>query len=392
MPPINSSNAPPATRPRILLLSAYDAGSHARWREELAESLPDYEWHSLILPPRHFRWRIRGNPLSWLYEPLLDEAWDALVVTTMVDLATLRGLKPALATVPALAYCHENQFVYPQSAHAYRSIEPQMVNLYTVLSAERVIFNSEWNQESFLAGVDDLLARLPDKRPASLREMITAKSRVIPVPVRDEWFLTRERGDSSVPHLVWNHRWEHDKSPDRLLLLLQAVSERGFAFRLSVVGEQFRSHPEAFSAIQEAFSDSIVDWGYQSVARYRQLLAEADLVVSTALHDFQGLSTLEAMAAGCCPWAPNRLAYPEYVPAKCLYRSWENDPLAEAKGSADGLIALWQAVRAGAFVPAPPVNYRSSRLLADYRHEFEQLFSRRDVRVSFEGLVSEPRH
>ena len=31
---------------------------------------------------------------------------------------------------------------------------------------------------------------------------------------------------------------------------------------------------------------------------YRALLAEADVVLSTAIHDFQGLSVLEAVAAG----------------------------------------------------------------------------------------------
>jgi hypothetical protein len=60
-------------KPRILILSGYDAGSHRRWREQLVASQPEFEWRSLFLAPRFFRWRIRGNALSWLDEPLLRE-------------------------------------------------------------------------------------------------------------------------------------------------------------------------------------------------------------------------------------------------------------------------------------------------------------------------------
>ncbi len=39
---------------RILLLSAYDAASHQRWREQLVTMLPDYHWQTLALPPDSF--------------------------------------------------------------------------------------------------------------------------------------------------------------------------------------------------------------------------------------------------------------------------------------------------------------------------------------------------
>ena len=92
---------------RILLLSAYDAASHQRWREQLVTMLPDYHWQTLALPPRFFQWRIRGNPVSWLHQPGLDESWDLVIATSMVDLATLRGLHPRIANTPCLLYMHE---------------------------------------------------------------------------------------------------------------------------------------------------------------------------------------------------------------------------------------------------------------------------------------------
>jgi hypothetical protein len=57
-----------------------------------------------------------------------------------------------------------------------------------------------------------------------------------------------------------------------------------------VVGEQFRNEPEAFSLIRQRHQGRIQNWGYLADrAEYDALLRQADLVVSTALHDFQGL-------------------------------------------------------------------------------------------------------
>src|SRR5690554_3858847 len=112
---------------RILLLSGYDAASHRRWREQLVTLLPGYHWQTLALPPRFFQWRIRGNPVSWLDEPCLQESWDLVIATSMVDLATLRGLHPSLANTPCLLYMHENQFAFPVSDQQRGRVEPQMV-------------------------------------------------------------------------------------------------------------------------------------------------------------------------------------------------------------------------------------------------------------------------
>lgn len=133
---------PSTAQPRILLLSAYDAGSHQRWREQLVASQPDFDWEVLALPPRFFRWRIRGNALTWLQEPALKAHYDLLVVTSMVDLASLKGFHPHLAGTPTILYMHENQFAYPDSGRQHSSAEPKIVNLYSAVAADKVLFNS----------------------------------------------------------------------------------------------------------------------------------------------------------------------------------------------------------------------------------------------------------
>jgi len=55
-------------------------------------------------------------------------------------------------------------------------------------------------------------------------------------------------------------------------------------------------------------------WGYQKTrAQYAQALTETDVIVSTAQHEFLGISVIEAISAGAYPLVPNRLAYPEVL-------------------------------------------------------------------------------
>ena len=362
-----------AERPRLLCLSAYEAASHRQWRARLEQGLPEFDWQALTLPARHFRWRIRGNPLSWYDAPELQQAPGLVLATSMVDLAVVRGLNRRIAAAPTVAYFHENQFAYPEQRQRVASNEPKVVNLYTALAADRVLFNSEWNRQSFLDGARELLRRMPDRKPRTAVATIEARSQVVPVPVPDERFTALRRDWPAVPHLVWNHRWEYDKGPDRLLALLRALRRHGQAFRLSLVGEGFRQAPEAFAGIREEFAGELINLGYmEDREAYDRLLGEADMVLSTALHDFQGLAVQEAMAAGCVPIVPDRLAYPEYVPAELRYPSHETEPDREGEAAAQRLTAVLADPRPGPEALMPE-RYRRSRVITEYRQVFGSL-------------------
>jgi glycosyltransferase involved in cell wall biosynthesis len=383
-------------KPQGLLLSAYDAGSHRYWRKGIEEKLNDVNWTVLTLPARYFNWRIRGNPISFIeqYRSELSRDYDFVIATSMVDLATLRGLIPTLASTPSLIYFHENQFEYPQSDKQNKSIEPQMVNLYSALAADQLIFNSEFNRSSFFKGCDELMAKLPDFTFKDLSTRLLKKSSVIPVPIADEIFSITERRAVNTERravntennavnnvensaeinrpikLIWNHRWEYDKGVDRLLEVLRELERREIPYKMCILGERFRSTPPEMATIQRDFEHRLVQCGYEEdYDKYKGWLTSADMVISTAIHEFQGISVLEAVARGCIPVLPNRLAYPGLVSDNYLYDSFDNDIEREAKAAVDRIERLRES-RA----EAPNVSkYKWSELIPRYRDLIQSL-------------------
>ena len=362
---------------RILLLSAYDTLSHRRWREGLTSALPEHQWTVLTLPPRWFAWRIRGNALSWAFgeRALLERGYDRIVATSMTDLSTLRGLVPALASVPALVYFHENQFAYPDREPPARpTIEAQLVPLFSALSADRVLFNSAYNRDSFLHGARALLKKMPDQVPPGLPERIATNSAVLPVPLTDEWFAVLDRRQSDAPlSILWNHRWEYDKGPECFFDALDALRYRGIDFRLQVLGQRFRGCPAVFEQRREALQPFTDHWGpLTNDDEYREALGRADVVVSTALQEFQGLAVLEAVAAGCLPLVPDRLAYRETIPSAFRYTSCCDDDRREAAILANRLAGLAVAKREHQ-LPTPPSveHYSWTQLAPAYRQALD---------------------
>lgn len=406
---------------KILLLSGYDAASHQRWRLELAQHLAQHEWTQLALPARYFNWRIRGNSLTWAFthREQLQQDYDLLIATSMVDLSALRGFVPKLASIPTVLYFHENQFSYPSKTTQVTSVEPQIISLYSALCADILVFNSTFNRTTFLTGVAELLRKLPDHIPPGLLNILRARSRVLAVPLADNCYSTvlatdlnpclnttstnnikpsfgksshRNSGgicnnvlvnlltntgynpkpDKKTLTLIWNHRWEYDKGPERLLAMLQYYfahygNSDNHQFTLHVVGQQFRQQPAAFEQIKQLLitHNALGQWGYlESTACYRELMHASDLVLSTALHDFQGLAVLEAVAAGCIPLVPKRQAYPEWFGQEYCYASHLVQPELEAQEMAQQLQQLSQNFYTGTWPSLPDITAMNWKNLA----------------------------
>ena len=338
---------------------------------------PEFEWTELSLPARYFSWRVRGNPLSWAitHQSLLQKPYDLILATSMVDLACLRGLRPELCAVPAILYFHENQFAYPTTERQSSLLEAKLVSLYSSLSAERVIFNTCYNRETFLCGVDELIDRFPDEKPANIASKIRSKSICLPVGIEesDDRSAAKQAG---LVNIVWNHRWEYDKGPERLLACLEMLRE-DLPICVHVLGQQFRQQPKEFSGIRKVLLKRgwLGKWGYvNSYSDYLQILSSSHLVISTAIHDFQGLALLEAVEAGCIPLVPNRLAYPEIFPLEYRYESHVEDVVLDARSLGESIAKHVDQISDGERLSAPSVSqFHWSTLKPAYQAAFESL-------------------
>ena len=325
----------------VVLVEPYHGGSHAAWADGLAAH-SRHRVHLVAHPGRHWAWRMQGGALTLaraveqVVAGLAAEGRrpDVLLASDMVHLAALLGLaRRALAGVPVVLYLHETQLTFPLSERtaagggAGADLTYAMTNWLSMAAADRVVFNSEHHRRAWFDAVGGFLARFPDARHTALVAEVEARSTVLPVGVELGRFApvteadrSRARPAGGPPRVLWNHRWEHDKDPDAFADAVEAVAARGVDFGLVLAGHQFQAVPDALTRLRRGpLASRIVHDGTAPDGTYPDLLAGADVVVSTSRHEFFGVAVVEAVAAGALPLLPHRLAYPELVPAPDPY-------------------------------------------------------------------------
>ncbi|MCA9256512.1 MAG: DUF3524 domain-containing protein, partial [Phycisphaerales bacterium] len=302
---------------RILALEPYYGGSHQSFIEGW-RTRSRHHWSLLTAPAHKWKWRMRHAALTFA-DTLRDDGpaspFDVVFATDMLNLAEFRGLAPGpIRDLPTILYFHENQLTYPFRDDEPRDLHFGFTNIISALAADAVWFNSAFHLEDFLAAAGDLLCRMPDHTPKGAIATIRAKSIVMTPGVDIPDVIATPESEVRPLHIVWAARWEHDKNPEDFFAAIRMLAERGVAFRLSVLGQRFKATPSIFAEARDQFADRIVHWGYQaSRDAYFRALSDADVFVSTAQHEFFGLAAAEAMACGCAPLLPDRLAYPELV-------------------------------------------------------------------------------
>jgi glycosyltransferase involved in cell wall biosynthesis len=331
----------------ILALQPYDAASHrsflSGWRRHSRHQIK-----VLSLPGRHFKWRMRQAPveLARQIEVFTKQgaSWDALWCTSMLDLATLRGLSPAAAKLPGAVYFHENQFTYPTRYKEQRDVHFGLTNTTSALAAIAsqstsaagqappcVWWNSTYNRDRFLDALGELLQTMPDYPMPGVVDAIHAAS-AVHYPGIDPIATGPAPGErDGAPVLLWAARWEYDKGPELFFEALDVLNKRGVSHRLIVIGEQFAEAPKCFTRAKDRFADRILRWGYQPTREeYESALREADVVVSTSKHEFFGIAVAEAVSAGCAAVLPNALAYPEVWGDHARYHDQTAESVADA--------------------------------------------------------------
>ena len=328
---------------RVLAFESFDAGSHRQTRRAV-ETHCHLDWRWLTLPGRGWKWRMRTGAAELAAQVRVaaeEGKWgdwrpDVVFATSLISLGDLIAQLPrAWRTAVSVLYMHENQLVYPvrpeHAAEDDRDLQFAVTNLMSMLAADRVLFNSRWNRDSFLDGIGREAGRSPEGALKRIGADLRTRSEVVwppvelPMPVEPPSGTPR-RVLHNAPVVVWPHRWEHDKGPDELLEIARRMRGRT-AVKWVLLGERFRIVPEAMERFLEEFEDDILHCGrIDDRDEYLAMLGSCDWVLSTASHEFFGIAVVEAMWMGCMPWLPGRLSYPELVPAGCIGLTPEDPP------------------------------------------------------------------
>ncbi len=331
---------------KVLALEPYYGGSHKAFLEGWMQ-LSRHDWTLLSLPPWKWKWRMRHSAITLANQTVekirAGEEWDIIFCSDMLNLAEYFGLVPqVIQKLPSIVYFHENQLTYPVAHPQEFDFHYVLTNFITALAATEVWFNSSYHQNIFLDELPDFLKRMPDFQPLKAVDDIRSKS-IVRYPGIHQLPNRKERRPGPM-RIVWAARWEHDKNPKLFFDALRILKERKIEFRISVIGEQFRQVPDVFNSARQEFSNYIDCWGYQQERRdYESALLESDIFVSTADHEFFGISVLEGVASGVFPLVPDKLAYPE-----TLERDSGNDDFyfnGKADQLAERLLQLSERIR-----------------------------------------------
>jgi glycosyltransferase involved in cell wall biosynthesis len=393
---------------RILFLNPFHGGSHAA----VAEGYVRHSRHEVELLTLSiaggWRWRMRGAAVTFArmlreprtknqeprteirltaedegqtrspLHPFTPSRYDLILSTDMLDLAAFLALTRDLtAGIPTAVYFHENQLTYPLPSGRTRDLAFPWINYTSALAADAVFFNSDFHRRAFLDALPELTGRFHDHREPGLIATITAKAHVLTpgidlvrldyhgdggwgMGVGERQAPQPPTPNSQPPVILWNSRWEYDKAPQTFFDALIALEQQGVDFRVIVLGEHVDPQEPNFLAARERLASRALAWGYApDTAAYRDLLHQADIVVSTAIQEFFGIGVIEAMYCGCVPILPNRLSYPEILPpehhAACLYDG-PGDLVAKLRAAIEELPVLKQR------------NFRAAAAQHDWRY------------------------
>ena len=335
---------------RVALIEPYYGGSHQAWADGYAAGSA----HDVTLvthPARFWKWRMHGAFLT-LAELLaadieVNGVPDVILASSMMDVAAFTGaIRHAAPGVPVAVYFHESQFTYPLSPSDRPDATYQMKNWASAVTADLVIFNSEYHRSVFREKAVRFLNDFPEHKHVEKVDDVIDGSVVLPIGIDIRGLDPTGIKPGNPPLILWNQRWEHDKGPDLLKAIVSGLMKAEISFEMAMCGEVFVSVPLAYSEIEELLGGRLVHAGWAERGEYVDLLNRASVVLSTADQEFFGIGITEAVAAGARPVFPNRLVYPEriddfnYEPARSLYDTPGHavDLISEALRSTPGAV------------------------------------------------------
>ena len=354
---------------KVLALEPWYGGSHRNFfRDLIKHSRHDFE--IVTMAARFWKWRLHGgsHTLSRKAKHVIAGGFkpEALLASSMVNVPAFLALtRKELAGVPVVYYLHENQLTYPLSPEEERDVSYAYINYLSCLAADRIVFNSQFHYDEFMRSLPGLLRMFPDYTHLHTVAEIRAKSRVLHLGLDLQSHAqfsrpARDSGESLV--ILWNQRWQYDKNPEVFFRLINRLDDAGCRFRLILAGKRFEAQSYRFDEAFERYAERILHYGYaEDFEEYSCLLHRADVVISTAFHEFFGIAMMEAIYCGCHPLLPNRLSYPELIPSG-LHRPLLHAPVLYEDD--EELYAIMQAIlrKEERLLPLPTLRSMVERL------------------------------
>lgn len=309
----------------ILLLEPFFTGSHKKWAEEFKK----YSRHTVeivSLSGHYWKWRMHGGAVTMAQQLNKQRPFTPhlILATDMLDLNLFLSLTRSWShNIPTAVYFHENQLNYPWSptdadVKLQRDNHYAFINYTSALAANHVFFNSQYHHDAFLNELPRFLKAFPDNNNPATVDAIKNKASVLHLGMDLKKLSTHKPAVIEKPNrtvVLWNHRWEYDKNPERFFNALFELADHGIDFRLVVLGESYEKRPSVFDTAREKLADKILHFGYaESFEEYCKWLWVADILPVTGTQDFFGGSVVEAMYCNTVPFLPKRLAYPEHIP------------------------------------------------------------------------------
>ena len=303
---------------KILALDPFLGGSH----KSFLSGLKQYSSHTVIpltMSDKFWHWRLHGGAVT-LAERSHDipDDIDLILASSMTNMPAFIALtNPRFASTPTIMYMHENQLTIPLPEGKERDQTYCYINYVSMLSADLLVFSSQFHFESMMVELPRFLRTFPDHQNLPSVDRIAEKSIVLHpgLHLKAHHKFDPIRTKNANPIILWNQRWESDRNPTAFFRMMDRLDDSGCAFDLILAGDQTSEKPKELEKIWKKYGDRILHYGFvDDFDTYSTLLHRADIVVSTSSYEFFCTAVMEAVYCGCHPLLPDGLTYTELIP------------------------------------------------------------------------------
>jgi glycosyltransferase involved in cell wall biosynthesis len=248
---------------------------------------------------------------------------SVIFASSMLNLTELQGLCPEIRLLKKVVYFHENQLNYPLKPRDKRDEQYVFSEFLGSQVADEIWYNSDFHLQLHHGSLRTWLKKMP--APSLLPEFeqwrhnasvmypgFTLEQQATLCQTRfTEGHLSTPEPCAKKVRLLWAARWDDDKQPHLLLDVIDQLKQEQISFELVILGGAPQDDSEDWTRLRN-LGDQLLHCGYlQSRTDYFKWMSSCDIILSTAHHEFFGISVMEAMSMGLKACLPRALAYPE---------------------------------------------------------------------------------